>query len=441
VAGRTKKDGKALTPMGPLTPAGALAAPGPRTPANAAGTRGRRSPLLWIGAVLLLALAALAVVFVLPGLRGGPGAPPAAPTAALAQATAISATATDLPTDEPTAAPVEATSTPAAIAALASDTPTPTATPADVPVASFVSPFDGAVLPTSRPVEIVLAASDAAGLDSLTLAIDGQPFTTYRINGEKLYARTLTWEAPAEAGEVVFAVSAVNVDGVRGEPQSITVAFVDAEGDEATPTDVPPTARATAAPAGAATAAITAPAATIASAAATPTAPPATTPVAYTLLTFEAFGAWQIGDQPNGAFTQTSEQSRSGFAAKYEYDFPGSGENFVVFRQARDIAGTPNALHLWVYGDGSGHFLNVWIIDNEGQVWSVPFGRIQHSGWQQMTGLIDTDQGWPWGHINGPNNGEVDYPIGFSAFVLDADNDFVGQGAIYLDDLSVDNVD
>ena len=316
-----------------------------------------------------------------------------------------------------------------------------TATPVNLPTANFVSPFDGAVLPTGRPVEIVLAAGDATGLASLKLAIDGRNFAVYPIDGEKLYARTLNWDAPQEAGEVVFTVTAVNVDGVSGEPQTITVNFVAAVVDVTatiTPTATPLPARATtattgttAAPAGVASAT---PAATVAP----PTAAPANPVGPTTLLGFEAFGNWRRGDQANGEFTQSSEQSRSGFAAKYAYNFPGPDNDFVVFSQFHDVAGRPNALTLWVYGDNSGNYLNAWIIDAEGQAWSAPFGRIQHTGWQQMTARIDPEQGWPGGHVYGPDNGQIDYPIQFSSFVLDdAANDFVGQGTIYLDDLVV----
>jgi hypothetical protein len=158
-------------------------------------------------------------------------------------------------------------------------------------------------------------------------------------------------------------------------------------------------------------------------------------------LDFQAFGTWQRGRQPNGEFTQTSEQSRGGFAAKYSYTFNSPDNDFVVFNQLRDIAGQPNQLAVWVYGDSSNVYLNAWIVDNEGQGWSVPLGQVSHSGWQMMTGQIDTDQGWPWGTVYGPDNGQVDYPIQFAAFALDDPaNDFVGQGAIYLDDLSVSTV-
>ena len=112
-----------------------------------------------------------------------------------------------------------------------------------------------------------------------------------------------------------------------------------------------------------------------------------------------------------------------------------------VFMQSNPIEGEPTALQVWVYGDGKGHYLNAWILDREGQTWQIPFGKINHTGWKQMTGYIDTDQDWPWQHISGPTNDVVDYPISFRAFVLDdTNNAFNGSGNIYLDDLTTANI-
>jgi serine/threonine-protein kinase len=154
---------------------------------------------------------------------------------------------------------------------------------------------------------------------------------------------------------------------------------------------------------------------------------------------FETFGAWVRGDEDNGAFTQSTTQVHSGSSAgKLSYDFGSSDNDYVVFLQLNSISGTPNTVQVWVYGDGSGHFLNVWIVDSAGETWQVPLGRVTHTGWQQMTGYIATGQDWPWGHISGPSNDKVDYPITFRGFVFDdVNNSFTGSGVIYLDDLTV----
>ncbi len=155
-------------------------------------------------------------------------------------------------------------------------------------------------------------------------------------------------------------------------------------------------------------------------------------------ITFEQFGIWTIGDERNGSFTQSREQVRSGtFAGKLEYDFATTGNDYVVFLQFNNISGEPNALQMWVYGDGQGHYLNLWIQDAQGQTWQVPMGRVTHTGWRQMTGYIDPDQDWPWAHISGPRNDTVEYPIRFRGIVLDdVNNAYQGSGVIYVDDLT-----
>jgi serine/threonine protein kinase len=154
-------------------------------------------------------------------------------------------------------------------------------------------------------------------------------------------------------------------------------------------------------------------------------------------LDFESFGIWVRGNEPNGTFVQSSEQAYSGaYSGKLSYNFPSTANDYVVFLQLNNIPGTPNALQVWVYGDGSRHFLNAWILDAGGQTWQVPFGQVAHTGWRQMTGMIAVNQPWPWTHISGPNNGSVDYPIRFRALVLDDVTDaYIGQGTIYLDNL------
>jgi serine/threonine protein kinase len=160
-------------------------------------------------------------------------------------------------------------------------------------------------------------------------------------------------------------------------------------------------------------------------------------------LSFESFGLWTRGDESNGSFTPTSASAYSGASsAKLSYNFSTTSNDYVVFSQINDISGQPNSLQVWVDGDGSGHYLNAWIVDDDGQTWQVPFGQVQHTGWKLMTGLIAVDQKWPWTHISGADNGRVDYPIAFRGFVLDDySNSYTGQGAIYLDDLSADTTD
>lgn len=152
---------------------------------------------------------------------------------------------------------------------------------------------------------------------------------------------------------------------------------------------------------------------------------------------FETPTTWTRGDQPNGTFERSDGRAHNGsYAGRLAYNFPGGGNDFVVFLWNRALDGDPNRINAWVHGDGSDHYLNVWIKDNGGQTWQFTFGQVGHTGWQQMSAYLDTGQPWPAGHIAGPDNGRVDYPISFQALVLDdVPDSYSGSGAIYVDDL------
>ena len=150
-------------------------------------------------------------------------------------------------------------------------------------------------------------------------------------------------------------------------------------------------------------------------------------------------GAWGIGDEANGTFTLSTDRATSGSqSGKLSYSFDTADNDYVVFLQTNEMNGEPNTMSAQVYGDGSGHFLNIWIRDAQNQVWQVPLGQVNHSGrWATMSGDIDPTQDWPWTHIRGPKNEIVEYPITFIGIVLDdLNNTYTGSGTIYIDDIT-----
>ncbi len=174
-----------------------------------------------------------------------------------------------------------------------------------------------------------------------------------------------------------------------------------------------------------------------------PPAAPKVTPIPKPgfVLDFENFGVWKRGAQPYGQLKSTNAKKHEGNkSAELSYDFPKVKDDFVVFlkRPPAPIPGKPDALTIWVYGDGSGHFLNVWVIDSKNEVRQFTFGRIEHKdSWQPMTAQLDTTADWPQDHISGPDNGKLDYPIRLYALVLDSVSDHPTKGVVYLDELVV----
>lgn len=157
-----------------------------------------------------------------------------------------------------------------------------------------------------------------------------------------------------------------------------------------------------------------------------------------TVLDFETFGAWRRGDQPNGTLSPTADGAHGGAqAARLDYSFPTNGNDYVVFRRSRPAAipGQPYALGMWVYGDGSGHVLKVWLRDAEGEVLQYALGAIGPRGWRLLQAPIG-GQVAPWNRITEGGNGRLDFPARVDAIVLDdGDDGFVGAGSIALDDL------
>jgi hypothetical protein len=202
----------------------------------------------------------------------------------------------------------------------------------------------------------------------------------------------------------------------------------------ASDTELPPTLAPTSSP----TASRTPTAARSSTASSTPTSTPVrATPRPGVVTDFETFGTWQRGDEPNGTLTQSATQSYQGtYSGRLEYNFATRENDYVVFEQVHPIPGEPAQISAWVYGDGSGHFVNLWVKDSKGQTWQVPLGRVTHTGWQQMAGSLDVNQPWPWGHISGPDNGTIDYPVSFQAIVLDDNPDsYTGRGTLYVDEI------
>jgi hypothetical protein len=154
---------------------------------------------------------------------------------------------------------------------------------------------------------------------------------------------------------------------------------------------------------------------------------------------FEQLGAWRRGNQPNGTLTASDEQRRGGVAAaKLSYSFPGRGNDYVVFtaQPPRPIPGTLSQLGLWVYGDGSGHALKLWLRDAQGETLQFRLGYVGAPGWQLLSAPI-SGQVEAYNRISGRGNGRLDFPISLAAIVLDDEPDGAsGRGAIFLDDLS-----
>jgi hypothetical protein len=152
---------------------------------------------------------------------------------------------------------------------------------------------------------------------------------------------------------------------------------------------------------------------------------------------FESFGVWTRGDETWGTLIQSAEQQTDGqYAGKLSYAFPAVRNNYVVFKQNFSTSEQPDALGINVYGDGSTHFLNAWVQDARGQSWQFTFGRINHTGWQEMVAPLDLSLGWPNQAIGNASTAAPVFPLKLYALILDGyTSDRPFTGTIYIDDL------
>jgi polysaccharide biosynthesis protein PslG len=157
-----------------------------------------------------------------------------------------------------------------------------------------------------------------------------------------------------------------------------------------------------------------------------------------TVLDFETAGDWQRASQPNGRLSATTTTAHSGAsAARLDYHFTTRDNDYIVFQRAKPvaIASRPYAIGLWVYGDGSGGSVKVWLRDATGELLQFSLGTVGPPGWRLLQAPVGVQVG-AGDRLTPGGDGRLDFPTRLDAIVLDdAPDSFVGDGAIYLDDL------
>jgi hypothetical protein len=150
---------------------------------------------------------------------------------------------------------------------------------------------------------------------------------------------------------------------------------------------------------------------------------------------FEEFGSWMRSEHTYGAFLQTNLLQKSGSTAAWLcYFFNTPEDETAVFTQIRPVPGNPNTVRMWVYGNRSGHYLGVWILDKEFETWLVPLGPILHEGWELMEATFAGPDADIIFYISGPSNDRIDYPISFRAISLnDSPDETITHGSVVID--------
>lgn len=103
-----------------------------------------------------------------------------------------------------------------------------------LPEAQIVAPAEGDILPVGTEIDIVVIASDATGLASVTVAVDDDELSTFSLSGERLATRRATWEAPDTEGQHTITVRAKSINGGESEPVAVEIEVSDIEARNAT---------------------------------------------------------------------------------------------------------------------------------------------------------------------------------------------------------------
>ena len=97
--------------------------------------------------------------------------------------------------------------------------------------------------------------------------------------------------------------------------------------------------------------------------------------------------------------------------------------------KAREIAGKPAGLGLWVYGDGRNASPRLRLVDATGQTFQPTAAAIDWTGWR----YLEFDFNAPAGHWGGANDGVMHFPIQWDTlFLIDNVSRQKCEGTLYL---------
>jgi hypothetical protein len=95
--------------------------------------------------------------------------------------------------------------------------------------------------------------------------------------------------------------------------------------------------------------------------------------------------------------------------------------------------GTPSALRVQVYGDGSGHRLTLRLLDSTDEAFVINTGPVNWTGWRQVE-VRDPEK---WSHFGGNNNGVFDGSVSKITIAIDQTAGGPPTGRWYFDDLTL----
>lgn len=149
------------------------------------------------------------------------------------------------------------------------------------------------------------------------------------------------------------------------------------------------------------------------------------------------FGSAYVNDASvQATFEYSRDQAFSGrYSGRMGYNFTAS-TGYIVFSVPApgQLSEVPSGLTLMINGDGSGNKLTLRIYDATDERFTYSAGTVDWTGWRRITALAPAR----WGHYLGNDNGLIDTPVKSVGIEVDYAAGASKQGALYVDDVSLD---
>lgn len=151
------------------------------------------------------------------------------------------------------------------------------------------------------------------------------------------------------------------------------------------------------------------------------------------------------GNPGQSSFTvDSTKEVRGVYSGKFHYDNAYTPSFIQIYRGSPSggnpfkFAGQPTGIGLWLYGNNSGHTINVQFQDAGGELYRVPLAPgagINWTGWKHVIAPVDENAAGS-AHWGGDGNGQVDYPISLTAIEIWVPSNWPYSSAVWLDDIS-----
>ncbi len=140
-----------------------------------------------------------------------------------------------------------------------------------------------------------------------------------------------------------------------------------------------------------------------------------------------------VGMEPGCGVARSDEQAHGGkYSTRIAYEFvTKEGRQYVALGTSLLMAGHVSAVSAWFLGDESGLPIVLRVTDTGGEVHQYRWGRLDFSGWRELTAELKS----PLVIYGGDTNQTIDWPIRLTQLIVDHGPE-PAEGVVYVDDIT-----